>query len=304
MMQSRKYFQNQRPSISGKPFFKPLIQRQPAADEQIKTETLSLDTLLEEIPETISELEKIKQQIVSGKGDLCKLSIEFLKHGLNTSAKIDVYTPILLNSFSILVANCSSLAPYITLKTKAITDPGVFLVHDHYRGNDDIKNTGRFDSDPWHDAVSKGAGISKNKREEIRGVGGFYNRNNDTINMPEDGTVGSAMHETMHRMSTKWFKNATYFNDKAELNEGVTQYFTDLVLNEFGIPSMSGNNYGVFKAMAKKLANKTGGNDLLAKVYFQSDVPSFYAILFKLGLTSKPNQAIPNAGQKLWDLLK
>jgi len=280
------------------PFFAPVVQRQPASPV---TKEQSADELMTDAREALADLEKIKQALQQGKKDLCTLSFDIFKGTVNTSSRIDKYTPVLLDSFSRIAANCSSLSPYITLKSKQIEGTGVYVTHDHnYRDDfiDSQSGRDRFDANDWHQAVKNNTGAKT--REEILGVGGFYNRSKDTINLPEDGTIGSALHEAMHRMSGRYLRGRT----SDFLSEGATQYFTDFVLNQMGLPKITGHKYNDQVSTIEKLVRKLGSIDLLAKVYFQDNATAFQEILVKLNIVPDMKTIIVGAGQKIIDAVK
>ena len=68
--------------------------------------------------------------------------------------------------------------------------------------------------------------------------------------------------------------------------EGLTQFFTDVVFNEqLGAPCQT-HKYGPQLACAKKLVD-TAGFDLLARLFFLSDIGKLDDIAKKLGLKGR-----------------
>ncbi len=293
----------QLPVVHATPFFKPVVQRQPAVAQPAE---VPLDEVLSEAAEAVDDVVKLRETVKQVKKDLCTLAVEILKRNTKTSAGFTKYLPNLLDAFTTVTTYCSRLSSYVRPNSKTIADNSVVKIFEHHRSDDyygDLKSNERFMQHAWHKTVSDNTAAKT--PAEIVNIGGFYLRDKDTINLPSDGTVGSALHETMHRMSAGWFKNATFISDnQGFFNEGATQYFTDLVLDEFGIAKDTGHHYGDHVKFIRKLVSLTGGYDLLAKAYFNAESSAFNDILFQLGITTVKGQATPQAGKKLFDRLK
>ncbi len=236
--------------------------------------------------------------------DICYLAHELFKQAVTTGNKIGRDTPTVLDTFSELAATCSSISAYIKLKPKKIAGTGVYKTYAHSVA-EDFRETqegrDRFDANDWHQAVKQNT--SAVSRDEIAGVGGFYKRDNDTINLPQDATIGSALHESMHRMSGTRFRSLTRKTiDPDFLSEGATQYFTDKVLMDIGMSKMTGHNYGKQVAAIENLVRSMNGNfDPLARLYFQDDLTAFHEILFQLHLAPDLKTMIANPGQRIYD---
>lgn len=82
--------------------------------------------------------------------------------------------------------------------------------------------------------------ISDELRNEAAGIGGFYDRANRTIHLNPKATLGDALHEAMHKVSTR--SVGGMFGPF--LDEGVTQYFTDQVMREQQLPIATNHRYG------------------------------------------------------------
>jgi len=256
--------------VTSTPFFGPVIQRQPA--------TVTADDLLKEMQETVKEVDDIQNQVHQG---ICELLSTAMGGITSTNDTINKDTPELLDIFASFAANCSSLSRYITLKPSKIKDKH-YKIHAHYRGNDETssKSSGRFYNDDWHQAVADY--LHTRDREAIWKVGGFYKRQNDTINLPSDSSFGNALHESVHRLSGPLFQ--TYFGQY--LNEGLTQSFTNKLLHEAHFTRETKSDYGNNLAdMRLLLAKLQGKEDLLARVYFMNDaeaVKQIYTVLHLL----------------------
>lgn len=297
---TNQFFNSNYNVVQIKPFFSPALQLKPA-DETAKT-------TMPGVPgETVKYLEELNHDFDQARKSLCELSRDLFKQAVNPGSKINRDTAMALDVFSSVAANCSTLSGYIKLKPKSIAGTGVYKTYSHsyaddYTGSKDGRE--RFDANPWHQAVKKGT--TAGTREEIAGVGGFYQRADDTINLPEDATLGSALHESMHRMSGTRFRSFTRKADNPDfLSEGATQYFTDKVLMDIGLPKMTGHKYGSNVAAIENLVRKMNGNfDPLARLYFQDDITAFHEILFQLQLAPDLKTMIANPGQKIYDTVK
>ena len=124
--------------------------------------------------------------------------------------------------------------------------------------------------------------------------------------MPGDATTGSALHESMHRMSGTRFRSVTRKSEDPDfLSEGATQYFTDKVLADMGIAKVTGHKYGKQVAAIEKLVGKMNGSfDALARLYFQDDMNAFHEILLGLQLAPDIKTNIANPGQQIYDAVK
>lgn len=255
--------------VNRKKFFGPIVQRQPS-----KSKTLS-----EEIE---AEGKSIMKDLEEGKQSLCELSLAFFKIGYAGSAQstINKHTPEVLDALMQYAAYCGSLAKYITLKPSKLSE-GHYKTYRHQRSDDYLSGTSSysaFDANEWHKAVK--AYLPGIERSEIVKIGGFYNRRDDTVNLPADSTFGNALHEAVHRLSG----GVTRGRLGNYLNEGITQLFTDIILLDIGLTAATGHNYGPNVADARLMQTRTGGVDLIAKAYFQNSNDAVQQIFVLLGL--------------------
>ncbi|MEP6726896.1 MAG: hypothetical protein ABJC98_13845 [Bacteroidota bacterium] len=256
------------------PFFGPGIQKQAAT---APAKEVSPDEIFKEVMETVKEADNIQQQVHQGTCELFGASLAALTKTGNT---IDKNTAKILDLFAGFAANCSSLAPYIISKPTAISD-NHYKTYSHYRGNDNTTEQakGRFLNDAWHGAV--GDYLKTTDREKIRKVGGFYNRPVDVVTLPTDSSFGNALHESVHRLSGQIF--ITFFG--SYLNEGLTQFFTNLLLKEAGFEKETKSDYGPNLADIQLLAGKLKNpRDLMARVYFKGDTAAIIEIYTALHL--------------------
>jgi hypothetical protein len=207
--------------------------------------------------------------------------------GVTAQSPVDGQTAQLLDEMLERAAFCGSLSQYITLKPQKLSQ-GHFAVHQHYRGNENLSpddaSRSRFDTDDFHAAVAKylgfTGGLTDAQRAQVRKVGGFYDRSRDTVNLPSTGLFGSALHESVHRLSGVSFQQLFgHF-----LNEGVTQCFADIILQDEGLPVYTGHEYGPNVQSARLLITRLGGWTLLAQVYFQSSQDAYWQAMVNLGL--------------------
>ena len=173
-----------------KNFFGPVVQRQPAKGQSEAEELKSLG-------------ESIKKDISEVKQSLCELSLAFFKVGYTggTQSTINRQTPEVLDALMDYAANCGSLSQYITLRPTRLSE-GHYRTYKHQRSDDFLEGASShaaFDANEWHRAVK--AYLPGSERSEIAKIGGFYNRVNDTVNLPADSTFGNALHEAVHRIS-------------------------------------------------------------------------------------------------------
>ena len=92
-------------------------------------------------------------------------------------------------------------------------------------------------------------------------TGGFYYPADQTIHLPRTAHFGEAMHEAIHKYSKLMLALCT------DLNEGITQYIADAVLEEQGLPKAKRVAYEEEVACATKFIHEFGF-DAVAKMYF------------------------------------
>jgi hypothetical protein len=94
-------------------------------------------------------------------------------------------------------------------------------------------------------------------------VGGFYDRPTDTIHLPPDTQFGVVLHEAVHKYSQRVLQGVC----GQFLNEGLTQYFADIVLTDQGLPEFKGHAYEKQLACAKRFVH-TYRREEVASAYF------------------------------------
>ena len=73
------------------------------------------------------------------------------------------------------------------------------------------------------------------EEKELKKIYGFYHPQTGTIHLRPSANVGHALHEAIHKFSSSGFRNLFGHN----LDEGVTHYFTNLILAEQGLTESS-----------------------------------------------------------------
>jgi hypothetical protein len=108
-----------------------------------------------------------------------------------------------------------------------------------------------------------------NELSEDTTIGGFYCRKTDTIytvagfGKEKSSTFGEAMHEAIHKISA-----SAYVLGSSFIDEGVTQYFADLIMAEQKMNKYTGHQYKDQLECAANIATLVG-DDMLAEEFFQ-----------------------------------
>lgn len=131
------------------------------------------------------------------------------------------------------------------------------------------------------------------KSDSVPGhVMGFYDPKNAKIHLRPEARFGTALHEAVHKLaSPNMYVGIVPMAMKVSaklgevLLEGLTAYFTDVILKEEELPPF--NSYADLKRKAEQLTTALGSNgfDLMAKLNFKG--AALVEIGDKLGLTTK-----------------
>jgi len=120
-------------------------------------------------------------------------------------------------------------------------------------------------------------------RNQIRAaygnVGGFFDRSTKHIHVRQRSHFGHAVHESMHKVAHPAFH--AFWGDF--INEGVTQFFADLLLEEHSLGKVTDHQYKNELACAEKLVDLTDW-ETVAKAYFLNDDALRQAVMKKLGM--------------------
>jgi hypothetical protein len=212
---------------------------------------------------------------------------------------VDVVDPVsgkTAGIIDIVLQRNKRLAPYIGDRLKKgfrIAEKGRFVRE---------LNDGNFENSY---RAAYGLGSSSSVPAHIMG---FLDSTKSIIHLRPDAKFGTAMHEAVHRLASPSLYSgrlplaAKVSKDLAEvLKEGVTAYFTDLILSDEGL-SGHVDSYSKLKKKAAKLVAALGsdGFDLIAKFNFQS--AGIVEIGEKLGLSR--NKYIALKGGAVTEVLK
>lgn len=176
--------------------------------------------------------------------------------GLKTTTRIDDATPALLQK---AVKASRILRPLIQSKLSSLN-----LTADNFKHH-------AFDA-TFDSAYTKlnqiVIPVGSKEEDELIQKRGFYHRGTDSIHLRPAANVGHALHEVIHKLAAHAFRGVF----GGYLDEGMTQYFTDLVLQEQGLEPMKRHLYQPHLACAKKMV-LVFGNRPVASAYFQGGTP-------------------------------
>src|SRR5215475_2768078 len=182
--------------------------------------------------------------------DLFPLDV-FKRAGVKATARVGKTTASLIQT---VLERSRALRPYIGQKLGRVMIPKNFIHHD-FDATFNNAYTG------LHRIVIP-AGSAEEK--ELITRRGFYHRPTDAIHLRPAANVGHALHEALHKFSSPGFRSVF----GGYLDEGVTQYFTDLVLLEQGLGRMTTHAYQDQLRCANRLVGLFNP-DVIAKAYFQ-----------------------------------
>lgn len=182
--------------------------------------------------------------------DLFPLEV-FKRAGVRATTRVGKTTASLIQT---VLERSRTLRPYIGRKLGRIMIPKNFIHHDF---------PPTFDSayQKLHKIVIQ---VGSAEEKELITRRGFYHRPTDAIHLRPDANVGHALHEAIHKFSSPGFRSVF----GGYLDEGVTQYFTDLVLQEQGLGKMTTHAYRDQLRCANQLVGLFNP-DIIAKAYFQ-----------------------------------
>ena len=119
-------------------------------------------------------------------------------------------------------------------------------------------------------------------------IGGFYDRATDTIHLPPEAQFGDALHESVHKYSPTFVANPGHASGRPAnlvtsrcgsfLNEGLTQYFADIILTDQGLQKSTHHQYQQQVACATRFVRKFN-LDAAARLYFLGDQGTLHQFL-------------------------
>ena len=118
---------------------------------------------------------------------------------------------------------------------------------------------------------------------------GFFDPKKSVVHLRPTAQFGTALHELVHRLASPALFGSFFLvaqdisSDLLDvLNEGVTAYFTDRILNDEKLPNFNdAYRSQKHKVEALETALKPDGFDLIAKFNFQANITAIGA---KLGI--------------------
>jgi hypothetical protein len=182
--------------------------------------------------------------------DLFPLDV-FKRAGVTATTRVGKTTASLIQT---VLERSRALRPYIGQKLGRVMIPKNFIHHD-FDATFNNAYTG------LHKIVIP-AGSAEEK--ELITRRGFYHPPTDAIHLRPAANVGHALHEAIHKFSSPGFRSVF----GGYLDEGVTQYFTDVVLVEQGLGKMTTHTYQDHLRCANQLIGLFNP-DVIAKAYFQ-----------------------------------
>ena len=176
--------------------------------------------------------------------------------GITTTSRIDGKTR---GHIQKAIEESEVLRPYLKGKfPRAAATEGRFEIH---------PDEGSFnDAYISYQHITDAPRTEAERAKKYGGIGGFYDRANDAIHVRSRSRFGHALHEAMHKLANSAFRG--FWGDI--INEGVTQYFTDCVLREQGLPEGKDHEYEDHLVCARKLVTATS-RDTVAREYFLGD---------------------------------
>jgi hypothetical protein len=186
--------------------------------------------------------------------------------GIDTASQVNDQTPKWIQA---ALAESRLLRPYLMKKfpASAITD-GKFEIHTTERDFNRTYSTYRGEpAQLTDDELAKRHGTT----------GGYFDRSKKTIHVRSRSTFGEAVHEAMHKLSIGFLFWGIF------IDEGVTQFFADALLQEQGLPKGTAHSYGAELAFAERLVAATNF-DIVARAYFLNDTTLRETLMRRFGL--------------------
>ena len=190
------------------------------------------------------------------------------QQGITTDSRVSSDTPKWIQA---ALAESVLLRPYFRKKfpARAITD-GKFTIE----SDEDVFNTAA------KVYLGNKDNMDKAQRAAAFGhIGGYYDRTDRSVHVRSRTKFGHAVHEAMHKVASPGF----FMFWGTFINEGVTQYFTDLLLKEQGLSEVTDHQYGAELACANKLVAATNWQ-VVAAAYFTEDAALREALMKRLKL--------------------
>jgi hypothetical protein len=175
----------------------------------------------------------------------------FKRAGVTATTRVGKTTASLIQT---VLGRSRVLRPYIGQKLMRVMIPKNFIHHDFDATFNDAYTR-------LHKIVIQ---VGSKEEKELITRRGFYHRPTDAIHLRPAADVGAALHEAIHKFSSPGFRGVF----GGYLDEGVTQYFTDLVLVEQVLGKMTTHSYQDQLRCANRFI-VLFNPDTVAKAYFQ-----------------------------------
>jgi hypothetical protein len=188
------------------------------------------------------------------------------KAGVKTDTRASLGQLALLGT---IIEASPTLSPYLTAQPAQGAQPT------------DLRNKRNFTihgSDDDLQAAARRTGIAA--PPPGKKIGGFYDRPTDTIHLPPTAEFSDALHESVHKYSPSVSPRATLLMSRCGtfLNEGVTQYFADIVLTDQGLEKSTYHAYQQQLACALRFVAMFH-MEAVARLYFLGDQGSLHQYL-------------------------
>jgi tetratricopeptide (TPR) repeat protein len=187
------------------------------------------------------------------------------KAGITTRRIVDTKTGDLMD---VVLRQSNIMRRYLSTKIKIAG--GKFIIENSdsefdtkYRALNDVKPG----SEEWNNTST---------------VRGFYHRATDTIHLRPRSDYGQAVHESIHKFANHGFREMF----GGFIDEGVTQYFADMVLEEQGLEK-GHTLYDENLKCARKLIKDVANFGLVARNYFDGDATLTNMLLRRYGASSR-----------------
>jgi hypothetical protein len=200
------------------------------------------------------------------------LPVDVLRRaGLTTTTLVGDRTASLLQT---ALERSGELRAYIENKLNRVFIPRGFVVH----------NSGPEFERAYTRLHNITGPMGRAQELELERVRGFFHAPTQTIHLRPNAHTGYAMHEAIHKFADRGFRRVL----GGFLDEGVTQYFTDIMLVEQGLDRMKSHLYEDQLACANHFV-RVFRPDAVARAYFQGGqhmTQLVNNVMTRLGVTS------------------
>ena len=189
-------------------------------------------------------------------------------------------------------------------------------IGDKIKGGFKIAEKGKFVKEQ-RDADFDTSFQSTNKTKDTvpKSTVGFYDYDKSVVHLRPDARFATALHESVHRLASPTIyksylsqANAVSGDLMDIVKEGLTAYFTDLILNDEGLPNFNDANRTHKKkveALVAKLKDSgADGFDLVAKLHFNGSGLTEIGTALGLSVKTLGKDAVQKIFGKIYDAIK